>query len=56
MKTMYLFREAPLYDRLSVYDNYVYDADERGVDHVDFEEFDYDHRNESFYSVAHRYA
>ena len=58
-KTMYLFNEAPFRDRLSVYDNYVYLCNKKGLygeAHLDFEEFCEAHRRESFYSVMHQYG
>lgn len=57
MKTFYGWKDAPLYDRLSVYDNYVYIANKHGdYDHMSFEEFDDFWRTRSFYYVAAAYG
>lgn len=57
MKTFYAWQDAPITDRLNVYDNYVYAANRRGdYTALDFEEFDQLYYNHSFYSVAHKFA
>lgn len=59
MKIMYVFKDAPLLDRLSVYDNYVYLENKKGNigdAHLDFEEFNDLHRNEGFYYVANMFG
>jgi len=53
MKTFYGWKDASILDRLSVYDNYVYEANKRGdTDHMSFEEFDFFWSHRSFYYVA----
>lgn len=57
MKTFYAWSAAPLYDRLSVYDNYVELARSRGdFTALEFEEFDQLYRNCSFYFVVNRFG
>lgn len=58
-KTMYIFKEAPFLDQLSVYDNYVYLENKKGNfgdTRLDFEQFYNLHRNESFYYVANMFG
>lgn len=57
MKTFYAFNEAPVFDRLKVYDNYAYQAYRHGDDNpMDFEDFCLFWAHRSFYYVAAAYG